>query len=883
MGQGQGQAPVPGTLIAHPAAPPVAAARFVLERYAAHLPDLSGITVLVPNQRAGRDFARALAQLAGRAALIPPDITPLKHWAERHADGAAEPPAARLARLGGVLRQQRWLGAVDTWALAEQLLQLADDLSANDSATSGAARLRARLDARLEREIALVETVSRTMNGEGRDPQARYARALDAAARAFAAAPRPVVGFSLGPLSALERRFLERCAACAPLDLVVPDVRDPRVHSLATAWRAADVPLGERARALGAQLAASPLADLRVAAAPHLEGEARSVLAWLVEQLAAGRRHIALIALDRQAARRVRALAERLDILIADETGWTLSTTAAAAVVDRWLTCVADDFPHVELLDLLKSPFVLGDPAAREDAVHAFELTLRRRGVARGMAAMQQAARESAGALPSWLVVLAEAARLFPRGRTTLGGWTRRLLDSLDALEARAALERDAAGRAVLDTLGTLAREVADDRTAYGFAEWRRWLDRMLAAASFCDPSVDSPVVLTALPHARGRLFDAVALIGADARHLPAPPAAGLFTDATRAALGLATARDAMDDATEDLIGLVAAAPTLFSWQTFHGDAANPASPLVVRLDALHRAAWGSPLATQAPGEPPAHTAGPVPSAVRPAPVVPATLLPRRYSATAYQVLVDCPYRFFVERVLGIRILDEADEPLDKSDYGTLLHRILKDFHDGDPPRERAAALERLAALSRAAFAALPAYTAAAWRTRWEGIEAAYIDAWLAWTGLGWRYMQGEAGFSRSHPVAGLGAIELAGVLDRVDERRLPDGAIARTVFDYKTGSANALKQKLKDPAEAVQLPFYAWLADAAAAYLPIDEAPVAPLTLDGDTDVEAIGLRLPRLIEALAAGAPLPANGVDAICAHCAARGLCRKGTWHG
>jgi ATP-dependent helicase/nuclease subunit B len=100
-------------------------------------------------------------------------------------------------------------------------------------------------------------------------------------------------------------------------------------------------------------------------------------------------------------------------------------------------------------------------------------------------------------------------------------------------------------------------------------------------------------------------------------------------------------------------------------------------------------------------------------------------------------------------------------------------------------------------------------------------------------------------------------------------------------VIDYKTGAAQGLRHKLKDPAEAVQLPFYAWLADAAAAYLPINEAPVAPLALDGETDVDAIIRRLPQLIEAIAAGAPLPASGIDAVCRHCEARGLCRKGMW--
>ena len=128
--------------------------------------------------------------------------------------------------------------------------------------------------------------------------------------------------------------------------------------------------------------------------------------------------------------------------------------------------------------------------------------------------------------------------------------------------------------------------------------------------------------------------------------------------------------------------------------------------------------------------------------------------------------------------------------------------------------------------------------------------------------------------------VAGLGEITLHGRVDRVDGRR--QNGDARTVIDYKTGAAQGLKKKLKDPAEAIQLPFYAWLAEAAAAYLPINEVPVAPLELDGETDVDAISRRLPELLEAIAAGAALPASGIDAVCQYCEARGLCRKGMWH-
>ena len=856
---------------------PHTVARHLLDQHADRLPDLSGLTVLVPNHRAGQDFARALALAAGRRALIPPTITPLKAWADSVADGRAEPQARRLARLHGVLRRVDWLGAVDKWSLAGELLQLADELSAARLGGEIGSRIRALHAGSLDRETALIEAVWQALNNDGQDPQARYARALDRLLGQIAAAPQPIYGYALGTLTAVERQFLARCAEHAPLSVFEPDAEDPVAHTLQQAWQLTDPPLRDRAAALSQRIPESPLqARITLSPAPHLEAEARAVATWVAAQLTDGRRDLALIALDRETARRVRALLERMDVLVADETGWTLSTTAAAAVIDRWLECVASDFPHVELLDLLKSPFVLGEPAARQDQVLAFELALRRHGVSQGMADIRRLAQREFGALPIWLAALFDARQGFEQRRAPLTVWLARLTDSLDKLDALAPLKADAAGASVLETLDTLRRDLADDGEKYGFNEWRRWLNLALESSSFIDASVASPIVLTSLPAARGRLFDAVAVIGADARHLPPRPAPGLFSQATRAQLGLSTASDEAEAATADLMQLLIQGPALISWQAWNNDEPNPASPLVLRLQALHRAAWGTDLPEQTIGTPPTQ-ASPLPDAcIQPAPTVTAAQLPRHYSPTAYQTLLDCPYRFFARSVLGIRELDEADEALDKSDYGNALHRILKAFHDSNFPLERDAALAQLNALSTAEFAALPAYTAAAWASQWDSIQPAYIDAWLAHASQGWRYESGETDFSVPHTVEGLGEITLHGRVDRVDAK-----GDARYVIDYKTSASQGLKKKLKAPDEAVQLPFYAWLTDAAAAYLPINEAPVAALELDGETDVAAISLRLPQLLEAIAAGAILRASGVDAVCKYCEARGLCRKGMW--
>ena len=70
-------------------------------------------------------------------------------------------------------------------------------------------------------------------------------------------------------------------------------------------------------------------------------------------QLAAaeGKQEIAVIAQDRVVSRRLRALLERAGVLVADETGWKLSTTRAAAALAFGLNWSLAALIHLALLD----------------------------------------------------------------------------------------------------------------------------------------------------------------------------------------------------------------------------------------------------------------------------------------------------------------------------------------------------------------------------------------------------------------------------------------------------------------------------------------------------------------------------------------------------
>lgn len=74
-----------------------------------------------------------------------------------------------------------------------------------------------------------------------------------------------------------------------------------------------------------------------------LEQEALAAAALVIEALNEGRTPVALVALDRVLVRRVRALLERQAVRLVDETGWTLSTTRAAAWLMSLLRSAAAD------------------------------------------------------------------------------------------------------------------------------------------------------------------------------------------------------------------------------------------------------------------------------------------------------------------------------------------------------------------------------------------------------------------------------------------------------------------------------------------------------------------------------------------------------------
>jgi ATP-dependent helicase/nuclease subunit B len=873
----------------------IAAADVFLEHEASRAPDFSSCLILVPHHHAAQSFRRALlAALPGRH-LLPPRLLTLPDLAASatpvEADATlAEADSLRLAVLHDFLAGSGRLPRHVEWPAAQELLTLVNDLDANLS--PNAARLEGLLvDAEraenryLALEASLADAVWRAMSQGERPGRMR----LHGARLAWLAerAEQPLYCLGLSGLNGLERAFLQDWEQRAPvIRLPSAPANRRRLALLQAVWMDEEANLSARGLAFGRAQAESPLGqDVFLIAAPGLEAAALSAERTLTQWLAAGLRDIALIAPDRLLARRLRALLERRDILVQDETGWAFSTAAVSHVVERWLKLAGDSFSYVDLLDLLKSPFVFADAVPqRLQAAHELDAAFRRHGAPDGLAShIALARREGLQASLVLLQRIERARAAWSSKRMPLAEWTRRLLESLGEIGAEVPLRADPVGAQLLTLLETLARDSAGHAKRYALADWRRWLFLHLEQATFRDVTVSSPIRLTHLAAAHTRDLDAALVLGVGAAHLPGKPAAGIFNDAVRSQLGLPGAREKEELARAAFADLLARVPRVaLVWQSEIDGEAAPLSPWLLQLDAFHRAAWGDGLAR---GEVVSGNGHDVAATSPPLAWPSADAVPARLSVSAWQSLVACPYQFYARHLLRLNERDEVPEEMDKRDYGTLVHRILARFHAAHPVLSASSADELGASLLQLsldgfAVAEAEAYPASAWRMRWSKHIAAYVDWALAREAAGYRYESAETPFARE-VVWGEGQVtRLEGRADRVDRH---GDAVA--LLDYKTQARQTLNKKLDANAEDVQLTAYAWLAGATgfvteAGFVTLDEDKIGTLdwVVDLPAAAEAEGERLRAVLAGMAQGLPLPAQGVPQVCAWCEMRGLCRR-----
>ncbi len=895
-------------------------ARHIVIAHREVLPNLAALTLLVTPRAAPalRDAIVRAARAQGATALMLPRMTTLRDWANEVDLPSAKitSDAERVLDVFSVLKKQKLFSATETLALSHELVRLADELTdqmvalpqSPDEHARALARAYgiAKQNSHFSFEAQLTFEIWRTLadaGGKTMDRATRYGLQL---AKLVEAARDPLYVVGLAGYTRRELGFFNAYGKSARVvqftSPVNAEITSDRESFFVDAFVGA--PGGAKVRSAQPVVVAD---NVQCYSARDVEDEATAALGNIKSWLVSGKRSIAVIAFDRRAARRLRALAERDAILMADEIGWPYSTTLSATAVMRWLEAKRDGFYYQTLLDLLKSPFIfadLFDEWGRDKlayAVLAIERVIHRAGVISGLLRVREALVRHAGEreinVDDALLLLDRliaADRAFATHRRPAAMWMQTLAEALATLGLDEGLQHDAAGAGLLDLLTIAKEEVAASAINLSMSEWTDWLRTRLEESRFRDTTIDSSIVITSLEATRFRPFDAVLLLGAAANNLPgAASHAGIFNQSVRRTLNLPTQAERSVDITQDLFGVLSrSASAWISWQGQHPREPQLASPWVSAL-LLAAKRGGANLFAKLP-MPMLQTLllGRVSGGIAstPAPVVEFQQVPRKISASGYQQLVDCPYQYFAQSILKLREVDELAEEMEKRDFGEMVHDILHRFHQ-KIPAVTAMSIEDakrvLLAETALVFADSLAqnFIAHAWRLQWESA----IDTYLAWQvkreAEGWRWQAGELKSGFEFMLDNGEMLRVEGRIDRLDLNGEHAG-----VIDYKARNPGALKQKLNQAGEDVQLGVYAALAEAInpeqgvsdAAYLSIDRDKVEKIS---HPDAETAGAdnmqRLHIMFDALYAGARLPAQGADSVCERCAVRGLCRKDYW--
>ncbi|QWE21241.1 PD-(D/E)XK nuclease family protein [Polynucleobacter sp. AP-Kolm-20A-A1] len=740
-------------------------------------------------------------------------------------------------------------------------------------------------------------------------------------------------------------KYLNEYAQYAPVIEVALDWRSVALWSEALAGESSTGDLielsADQEQQLHANIKAAPYQDWHLISARRFEELAWAATKSIETHLVAGKKNIALVAQDRLAARRARALLARLGpaLNIRDETGWKLDTTRAAAALNSWLELIRapKEGPTASaLLEFLQNPYIdipaciekspqacIGLVAQLEDILIASQA---KSGWETFYMAIERAnayAANHAGAPNEALLKLLQ----FVRGRHH--AWQEIGLNCTNAYALlqknlqdtgmAQALEKDAAGKQLLEVMNAFDLQATDYQgTAMRLPEWISLIKSTMEEASYEEAGKEAQANLSILPLSSTRLrnFDAVVVVGCDEQQLPAfsePPL--FFSDALNRLLKSSTITAQYIQQARDLSQLLISCPSVdLLWQS-KSRSGEPLRP----------SAWIQRLQAQLPQwkaevSQPEMSIGKAKPLEQSVTVLDEDLpLPLSMSPSAYKALRDCPYKYYVRSLLGLREAKEFEDGFDASLAGQSLHALLRNFYQAlkteelkpDSPiihntqARRVWMEQQLSAVSEKEFKRMIEGDGRVLGTLrdWQKQIPSFVDWQLQREADGWRYQNAEqkVGFDL-HFVGPNGedrVIRIEGRADRFDINTNTDNQAE--VIDYKNQSMTKIKKRAEHLLDDPQLLIYARAANESpiGAHLQgrqVNQAQWVSLKVDIKRDkklqrsleVEDVSALMPQMnqqmtedIQKLWSGKELSAFAPDGVCQYCEARGICRKGMW--
>jgi ATP-dependent helicase/nuclease subunit B len=929
---------------------PGAIASLLLQQYSDQLPDLSGLVVLLSGADAAHQFDLDLGHaLADNQAIVPPWTGTLSGWVEQfilpeHPDYPIINEYARqclfvdaLQDYPGLFKEQ------NQWQVTQSLLSLFDELSlsqctimsdqhrfeqtlqqaytassvGNDPVSLEHMNMESKLVYTLwhawQKQLELNQCYDATSAYVSR--LANWQKSIDASTQFIVTDDsryHPVEKSFIDQMTRLGRCRIINSAAEMP-----DSVQNRQRTEFLQQCFAGDEEdsFNERALKLRSTLEAECQPPFGVYLADDDEDQIRAIDIYIRKRILSGDSQLAIISEDRKLSRRLRAVLERSGIELKDQAGWSLATTQAATIIERWLECIEDDFNALPLLDVLKSPFFFpaidggqfteaSRPELMNNVYRLENDIILHENISSNLKRYQLAMQDRLKRLSHWpassyqelcrllefiddtgagLLALCQQSKAGKK--IALSNFIGGLHSSLEKLGVVRAYSSDSAGQTLLALFDQLDAGVSYANPELSWRDCRLWLGMALESQNFKPPTSQSIVKLMTLDQARQQRFDSLVIAGCETQHFPGSPGTlPVFNQSVRTALGLQSWDQGYSQRLNDFINALSNADQVLitACQLEKGEQ-KPVSPWLEMMNRFYQLVYQR--------DPDDHTLRqrialdtgdhdqPRPPEV-PAHAVTDDLFPARLSASAVQRLVNCPYQFYAADALGLKPAEEISTELRKSDYGERIHRILQLFHcqktgfkyplDNE---HRSQAEQYLKTLSEKAFIRdlEDNVIHRSWLYRWLKHIPAYID-WQIARKADWSVLLCEA----QQEIAITGdetPVSLYGRLDRIDQHH---DTTKHGIVDYKTGRFASSDDVLNG--EDVQLATYALLDPEAqqVEYLSIDDADQkvkSGTIIEGD-ELDTVRQqnrdRLIKMLGMMRQGHPLTAWGDEHVCQYC-------------
>jgi len=619
---------------------------------------------------------------------------------------------------------------------------------------------------------------------------------------------------------------------------------------------------------------------------------------WINEN----KQNIGIVTTDRKLVRRLRAVLEHANIAVNDAAGWSLATTSAAVIVEWWLQLVEERYPAKQLLALANSPFYTVDNVDLHDAainylekeiilkhnlhsgIHHFRNELEKE---------QNKSIESDEEIFTYLNDLLDKfessaqllAKLHSNKTYPLHKFLTELLNSLKPIGIYTSLNRDNAGKQIIDLFEDQISHFRIVDNNMNWSESRRFMSRILDQQNFKPPTAITRVTFYSLEQSRLQHFDGLIIASVDKNNFPGSINNYVFfNEQVRSELKIPTWRDDHARHFHQFRSLLEASENiLITVQTEQKGEKTTPSPWLESIETFYRIAYKDDLldkhlkniVEQTPSTVISNSEIAQPKQYsQPEPVVIPALKPNDISISQYQSLVNCPYQYFALSCLKLSQTEELQEELGKADFGSLVHHCIHAFFSKQPHlpgpfankvtvHNRKDAEEMLRNISEQVFAHSSTslleddFNNSLWLQRWLNLIPKFIS---------WEIKHGR--------------------LDRVDKS---DNGFS--IIDYKTGLSPTKKSIIAG--EQVQLPMYAVLNDHSpdnkttqVEYVAIgDNNTVKSLAVIKDVELEELKSehlsRLKSFFDSLNKDTPFTALATDDTCERCSAIGICRKGFW--